>query len=269
MLWTVHFFDADNAPLTGLNVATLLSHFRDRTGATRPSVPPVVELGGGAYGVVVPAADILEGVIGVFDGGASAEPRYQVRTASVNGLFAWHWLDQAGALFAGSLTGHQFDAYYDAEGNVQAAPTIEPIVTPWLFAAVPSAADRLEGRALRITGPANADPPFWTGTITKQDSANPVAAVVSPPEGSAISSTTPLVIDVTDDLGLRRVIIAARFPDGTAELVHDGDAFSTRYASSGRSTISGGFRYTLRRTGGWFASPTISVFPVDTSGNEG
>jgi hypothetical protein len=269
MLWTVHFFDANNAPLTGLNVATLLAHFRDRTGAARPATPPVVELGGGAYGVVVPAADILEGVIGVFDGGASAEPRYQVRTASVDGLFAWHWLDQSGALLAGALTGHAFGLYDDPAGNAETPPAILPIVSPWLFAAVPSEADRLEGRALRITGPTDADPPFWTGTIAKQDSATPVAAVVSPPEGSSISSTTPLVIDVTDDLGLRRVIVAARFPDGTAELVHDGDLFSTRYASSSKTAISGGFRFTLRRQGGWFASPTIQVFPFDTSGNEG
>lgn len=269
MIWTVHFFDENNAPLTGLNVATLLAHFRDRTGASRPAAPAVVELGGGAYRVAVPAADVLEGVIGVFDGGAGAEPRYQVRTASVNGLFAWMWLDQAGAPYAGGLTGHQFDAYFDPDGGPQVAPSILPIVSPWLFAAVPSEADRLEGRALQITGPANVDPPFWTGTIAKQDAANPVATVVSPPEGSAISSTTPLVIDVTDDLGLRRVIVAARFPDGTAELVHDGDLFSTRYASSSKTAISGGFRFTLRRQGGWFASPTIQVFPFDTSGNEG
>lgn len=269
MFWTVHFFDADNAPLTGLNVATLLAHYRDRDGAAMPSAPSVVELGGGAYRVTVPAADQLEGVIGVFDGGANAEPRYQVRTASVDGLFAWHWLDQAGALFAGALTGHAIDLYDGPDGDAETPPAILPIVSPWLFAAVPSEADRLEGRALRITGPTNADPPFWTGTIAKQDSANPVAAVVSPPEGSSISSTTPLVIDVTDDLGLRRVIIAARFPDGTAELVHDGDLFSTRYASSSKTAISGGFRFTLRRQGGWFASPTIQVFPFDTSGNEG
>ena len=51
--------------------------------------------------------------------------------------------------------------------------------------------------------------------------------------------------------------------------VHDGDAFRGHYAaSSSRTMIAAGFRYSVLRTGGWPAAPTIQTFAIDRAGNE-
>jgi hypothetical protein len=104
------------------------------------------------------------------------------------------------------------------------------------------------------------------------DSTSPVATVVSPTAGTTITSTTPLVVDVTDNLGstyLRRVLVTAYFAGSAAEeLVHDGSSFTLPYATSGLSSISGGYRYSIIRTNGWPGSPTVRCFAFDTAGNE-
>ncbi len=107
-------------------------------------------------------------------------------------------------------------------------------------------------------------------TLAVADTAAPVVGNYSPAPGTAISRASALAFDVTDaGAGLRRAIVAARFPDGTYEIVHDGDAFAPRYSSlSARTTLAGGFRFSVRRTGGWPAAPTLVAFPVDASGNE-
>jgi hypothetical protein len=115
-------------------------------------------------------------------------------------------------------------------------------------------------RSFTVTDPAVEDP---------ADVAAPVVGNVTPAPGTLITRASPLAFDVTDDVALRRVIVCARFVDGTYEVVHDGDAFAARYVSgSTRVAITSGLRYSIRRSGGWPSSPTIVPFPVDTSGNE-
>lgn len=98
----------------------------------------------------------------------------------------------------------------------------------------------------------------------------PVVSNVSPADGATLKSDTAIQFDVTDDSGsLSAVFISARYvSSGEHEVVHDGDQFATRFvALSTRTSISGGYRYTLRRSGGWPAAPNLLVKALDASGN--
>lgn len=97
----------------------------------------------------------------------------------------------------------------------------------------------------------------------------PVVELVSPAEGVSISSTTPLVVDVLEETTLAVALVFARFGGaGATELVHDGTKFVAPYnlASSSRDAIDGGYRYTVTRSGGWPAAPSLSVLAVDAAG---
>lgn len=107
------------------------------------------------------------------------------------------------------------------------------------------------------------------------ETTKPVVAIVSPAPSTEITALTPIVVDVTDDVAIRRSILVATIvvaSMGTVrEVVHDGTAFSAAYLSrSSRAAISHGYRYTVLRGGGWPAGTTLSfeVFAIDTSGNE-
>lgn len=96
----------------------------------------------------------------------------------------------------------------------------------------------------------------------------PVVALVSPAAGSDIQPDTQIVIDVTDDLAVRRAIITARFASlALEEVVHTGDRFGPRYVGT-VAAIAGGSRLTLQRVGGWPAAPTLDVYALDTTGGE-
>lgn len=103
------------------------------------------------------------------------------------------------------------------------------------------------------------------------DATAPAVGNFSPAPGTPIARTGPVSFDVTDDSGdFRRIFVVAFFPaTGVTEVVHDGDAFRGFYAaSSARTMIAAGFRYTVLRSGGWPAAPTIQTFAIDRAGNE-
>lgn len=101
------------------------------------------------------------------------------------------------------------------------------------------------------------------------DDVQPIVTNVTPAEGTPIGRGDPVFFDVTDETGLKRVIIAAKLGADAYEVVHDGDAFAPRYANlSTRVEITGGFRYRVRRAGGWPSAPSIVPFAFDTSANE-
>lgn len=105
--------------------------------------------------------------------------------------------------------------------------------------------------------------------IGPPDQTPPVVDNFSPANGSELLSADPIFFDVTDDSGLFRRVLVAVEQLGTTEMVHDGDSFLEPYASlSSRTSIAGGFRYRLRRSGGWVDDVTVRVFPFDQSGNE-
>jgi hypothetical protein len=102
------------------------------------------------------------------------------------------------------------------------------------------------------------------------DTTPPETSNPQPPPGTVITTSTPLSIDVTDESGeFRRVLIAVVLT-GLCELAWDGDAWLGNYAGGGctRTPISGGFRFTVLRDGGWPSSPTLRVFAFDQGGNE-
>lgn len=94
-----------------------------------------------------------------------------------------------------------------------------------------------------------------------------------PPAGTSITPTTAIQFDVLDDeADFARIFVEVAFPDSTGitEVVHDGEGFQGLYsAASSRGIITGGFRYTVRRSGGWPGTPSFRVFAIDHAGNEG
>jgi hypothetical protein len=98
----------------------------------------------------------------------------------------------------------------------------------------------------------------------------PVVSNVSPAPGTPITILTPIEFDVTDDVGLKAVLISASFSgiSGT-ELAFDGTAFTAMYSSdSSRTAITDGYHFQILRTNGWPGPPTITPYAFDTKGNE-
>lgn len=93
----------------------------------------------------------------------------------------------------------------------------------------------------------------------------------SPAAGSNITKFQPIGFDITDDGPFRRIIVLARYAStGLTEAIHDGDDFGLKYqgGTNVRSSIGGGYTYTILRDGGWPESPVISPYAIDVSGSE-
>ena len=105
--------------------------------------------------------------------------------------------------------------------------------------------------------------------IPPVDSTDPVIGNFDPPIGTEIGRTDPIQFDVTDETELASVYITARYEDGTSECVWDHDSFQARFlAGSSRVSITDGYRFVLRRAGGWLSTPIIvDIVAVDASGN--
>jgi len=91
---------------------------------------------------------------------------------------------------------------------------------------------------------------------------------VSPANASEIASTGTLSFDLIATGGVLRALVCVKFEDSDlpAELVHDGTNFSRGYSQASRVAVPSGFRYVLRRDGGWPAGPQLAVFAFDTTG---
>lgn len=96
----------------------------------------------------------------------------------------------------------------------------------------------------------------------------PVVTLVSPLVAQ-LEAETPIVVDITDNLGIGRIFLVADMPgSGREELVYRGDRFTSQYAArSTQASIPGGVRLTIRRSSGWPSSPTLVAYAVDLSGN--
>lgn len=102
------------------------------------------------------------------------------------------------------------------------------------------------------------------------DTTPPTLVNLEPADG-AVRAQTVISFDLIDETELGLVAVVASFPDGSAELIHDGEGFRGNYLGSAnlRTAIAGGFHYAVRRDGGWRSSPTLEWFAVDASGNIG
>lgn len=102
------------------------------------------------------------------------------------------------------------------------------------------------------------------------DTEAPVVGNFVPPVGTPVTAQQPLQFDVTDNEGqFRRIIVHAVYADGVEEVVHNGESFRGLYATvSARVLITDGYRYTVKRSGGWPSTPRITIFAIDVAGNE-
>jgi hypothetical protein len=100
------------------------------------------------------------------------------------------------------------------------------------------------------------------------DQSRPVVTVVSPAPGTQIARNAPVVVDVTDDSGTVGVVLLVRFPNfRVLEGIWDGENWGFNYTSasvkSTRVAIANGWRFTLRRDGGWPGAPTFIARGLD------
>ena len=110
------------------------------------------------------------------------------------------------------------------------------------------------------------------GAIEVDAPETPQIVNFTPTPGIPIGRLQPIAFDITDDVGtFVLVVVFVRFPDGTYEVIYDGDGFAPRYAASSAVTaINCGFHFSVRRLGGWIGSPVvIEVKAVDEDGNMG
>lgn len=117
---------------------------------------------------------------------------------------------------------------------------------------------------------------IWPGPVSRYlrggaslgpgDVTPPVVAWVTPSPGSTIERRTSVVVDVTDSVGLGDVVLLAEYGTGLSECIYRDGSFTGLFTGS-RLAITGGWRFTFARDGGWPASFTVLAIAVDTSGN--
>lgn len=106
--------------------------------------------------------------------------------------------------------------------------------------------------------------------VITPDTVAPLLTVISPPEGSQITSTATITFDVTDNEALRDTMVWVEHA-GTWEVIWGGElaGFAPGFApGSTRSSVSGGYRYQVQRVGGWLSSPIFHALVFDQSGNQ-
>lgn len=99
-----------------------------------------------------------------------------------------------------------------------------------------------------------------------QDSAAPTVTLISPPTTQLIGRKTPVVVRVQDESSLTRVYLWAEYDYGT-EVIYAGDHFTTAFEPESDVTGTNPRDFTIVRTGGWLAPPTIHCEPIDGGGN--
>lgn len=153
--------------------------------------------------------------------------------------------------------------------NLRAGDTLytdDPAVPNWIMVSgqmamrwggPPSA--RLNRSALDMTGAQGEE----------SDLTPPVISGFNPPAGTLIGKNQPITFEVTDEANLAAIAVFVSYPDGTSEVVFDGTLFRSPFKTSTRVDISGGYRFTVRRTGGWKGNPTLEYLALDRGGNKG
>ena len=126
----------------------------------------------------------------------------------------------------------------------------------------------LERAALDNSGAGISYDTFGTVSAPPSDTTAPTITNISPALLSDLSANTYLSFDLQDNATLRRVVIMAKFPDGSSVAIHDGDSFYPRFSGSSRTAIAGGFHFTVLPNGGWSQAPTLRIIAYDSAGNE-
>jgi len=121
-----------------------------------------------------------------------------------------------------------------------------------------------DGNSVTTTAVYTVTNPTNTGDVTP-----PTVVDWSPAPNAEIDVDTPISFTVTDASGaFAGIFISVAFPTNDVETAFQGTAFRGRYAAgSSRVAVSGGWRFTLRRSGGWPTRPTFLVDVIDARGN--
>lgn len=116
----------------------------------------------------------------------------------------------------------------------------------------------------------------WSDFMGATDSPPPTISNLDPAAGGTVRAQTVITFDVDDESGLALVAILASWTNpatgaSVCEVVHDGDNFRGAYLSDAntRTTTATGYSFTVRRDGGWLASPTFEYLVIDADGSMG
>jgi hypothetical protein len=100
----------------------------------------------------------------------------------------------------------------------------------------------------------------------------PYVANISPADGATLEPSDQITFDVVVPNGVRRVLLGVAYPNDLgvpSELVNAGSAdFEPCYTTSTRTSITDGYRFTLRRSPGWLYRPQPIIFGFDVTGQE-
>lgn len=111
--------------------------------------------------------------------------------------------------------------------------------------------------------------------VAATDAIAPIVAYRSPASGATLGLNESVEVDLTDDASSILVaVLIADFPySRVQELVFDGSDYGRKYTGS-RAPISGGWRFSFSRVGGWprraSGAPErlrLSVVAFDAAGN--
>lgn len=104
---------------------------------------------------------------------------------------------------------------------------------------------------------------------TTIDTDPPEVQDISPAPGSVLGRNDDVIFDIVDDIEVRNAVVNAEI-SGRWESVYFGsaDGFSPAYSLSTVTPILGGFRFVVRRAGGWVSIPTFRVLAFDSGGNQ-
>lgn len=100
------------------------------------------------------------------------------------------------------------------------------------------------------------------------DTTAPTVTIVSPPAGGLIGPTEDIVVEAADETALRRVVLLAKYTPYQPEVIWDGYSFQRPFVASSHVGVGTAIQFTITRTGGWPASPSLQVIAIDTAGNE-
>lgn len=101
-----------------------------------------------------------------------------------------------------------------------------------------------------------------------------LSVVLVSPTGATINPNQPIVLDITDDTGIKRAFLYATFStDIRTELIYQKwngvtFEFGANYSGSTITPIPGGNQYRLVRTNGWPGNVDFVADVIDDDGNE-
>lgn len=268
-------FGVYDLALAPKNAGTLtFKYYGTRLGVARP--PPTITMaaGTGCYQFLPSDADEAIGCVWVVETGWYPGVVGGAIFIDSEPFFAHIFRLPDGSFYTG-LSVPTFERWADLAGGDQlgTAPTILGVddgtgdKVAFIFS--PSPTDIANGRQWLLKAIAGQTPAYYRGDVQALGIvADIIPPVVTMLTGSALTPTSPINLQVTDNILLRRVVLMVKM-DGAWEVVSDGDNFAPGYIGSSRTVVAGGYLYSCVRSGGWpDGDMQFEVIAGDTAGNE-